>query len=257
MICTLTLVRYPKWFGWGGFLSMAVFRLPLYLNKKISFWKLMGSGKNGGFDKRPDFLQWAILTVESIEPSVANNELESCLATSATTNGLKSSNASFVSLRYGKWIAGWWQLFHCEVWTVLLDPIEGHGYWDGKQPFGQTPNNSHYEGRIAVLTRATIKLSKLTSFWSNVGAVANKMSGSIGLMGTYGIGEIPWVKQATFSIWESKEDMKNFAYKMKEHKTVIQKTRSEKWYSEDLFMRFIPLGSIGTLKGIDPLKRKP
>jgi hypothetical protein len=172
------------------------------------------------------------------------------------SNEEASNIAAYLSLRYGKWMVKWWQLFHCQIWTILLDPIEGHGFWDGKQPFGQIATNSPYQGPIAVLTRATIKLSKLKNFWANVGAVANKMSTAKGFMGSFGIGEVPWIKQATFSIWESKEDMKLFAYKMHEHAAVINKTRKEKWYREDLFMRFIPLGSLGSIKGIDPLKRK-
>jgi len=48
--------------------------------------------------------------------------------------------------------------------------------------------------------------------------------------------------------------MKSFAYSLSEHKTVIRKTRDEKWYSEELFARFIPLQTAGTLKGINPFR---
>jgi heme-degrading monooxygenase HmoA len=97
---------------------------------------------------------------------------------------------------------------------------------------------SDYEGKIVILTRATIRLSKLKSFWKNVDSIASQMANAKGFITSYGIGEIPWVKQATVSIWESKEDMKNFAYKMHNHAEVIKKTRQEKWYSEDMFVRF-------------------
>jgi hypothetical protein len=80
------------------------------------------------------------------------------------------------------------------------------------------------------------------------------MASSKGFIGSVGIGEIPFIKQATFSVWESKVDMKNFAYKLHEHTNVIAKTRKEKWYSEDLFVRFKPLASYGSLNGIDLFK---
>jgi hypothetical protein len=32
--------------------------------------------------------------------------------------------------------------------------------------------------------------------------------------------------------------MKAFAYKMQEHRNVIQKTRTRNWYSEEMFTRF-------------------
>ena len=63
MIATLSIVRYPSYLGWAGFLSMALFRLPLWLSSKIHFYKLMGCGRNGTFDKTPDWRQWALLSI--------------------------------------------------------------------------------------------------------------------------------------------------------------------------------------------------
>ena len=82
------------------------------------------------------------------------------------------------------------------------------------------------------------------------------MSGANGFITSIGIGEVPWIKQATFSIWESKEQMRQFAYKMKEHAEVVKKTHQEKWYSEDMFVRFKPLKSTGSLNGKLPFEIK-
>ena len=246
MITALTIVRYPKWLAWAGILSMAVLRLPLWWNPKISFWKLMGSGKNGSFDKTPDLRQWALISVFKTDD-----------ATNLQIQLNDIDHQKILKQQYGSFIKKWWQFFNCEIWTIVLNPIEGHGLWNGKEVFGQLSKNTEYEGKIAVLTRATIRLKKMKSFWLNVAPVANKMNDLEGFIGSYGIGEIPWKKQATFSLWESKMAMRNFAYKMKEHATVIQKTKKEDWYSEEMFVRFIPIASYGTLKGIDPLKRKP
>ena len=195
-----------------GILSMALFHFPLFINKKISFYKLMGCGKNGTFDSHPDWNQWAVLTV---------------------SESTSSANISFIN--------GWFRLFRAEVSSLNLQPIEGHGTWDGKEIFGKLPKQTDYEGSIAVLTRATIRLSKLKAFWGNVGRVAQQMKGADGLISSVGIGEMPFIKQATFSMWESKAQMKNFAYKMHEHADVIRKTKKEDWYSEEMFVRFIPL----------------
>jgi len=59
-----------------------------------------------------------------------------------------------------------------------------------------------------------------------------------GFVYSVGIGEIPFIKQATFSVWESIEDMKTFAYKKMAHQDVIRRTRKESWYSEEMFLRF-------------------
>lgn len=259
MICTLTIVRYPKYFGWAGFLSMAVFHFPLFLSKKIGFYKLMGCGKNGTFDKSADWRQWAVLIVNSHpdsyresmvnghEPKTQNSELR-------TQNlELKTQNPE---LQTPNFLQNWFKFFHAEVLTIVLQPIEGHGTWDGKAVFGKLPKQTDYEGLIAVLTRATIRLSKLQNFWANVDAVASQMLGAKGFVTSFGIGEVPFIKQATFSIWDSKADMKNFAYNLHQHKDVIRKTHKENWYSEDMFTRFVPIACYGTINGSNPLAGK-
>jgi hypothetical protein len=89
------------------------------LNKKISFWKLMGCGKNGTFDKIPDWRQWAVLQV-CTRPPVSEQP--------QTTNGKPQTSAS------------WWKFFRCEVLTFVLEPIEGHGTWDKKNALANYPN---------------------------------------------------------------------------------------------------------------------
>lgn len=245
MISTLTIVRYPKWLAWAGILSMAIFRLPLWLNSNITFWKLMGSGKNGSFDKTPDLRQWALLcNYDHLDQQLLNQQQDA------------ASHELLLKYLYGSFVCRWWLFWHCEKWTIVLDAIEGHGSWDGKEVFGKLAKNTDYDGKIAILTRATIKLKKLKDFWGNVAPVANRLNEAEGFIYSFGIGEIPWIKQATFSLWESKTAMRDFAYTMQEHATVIQKTKKENWYSEEMFVRFKPILSLGSLKGTDPLKRK-
>jgi hypothetical protein len=223
----LTILRYRWWQVPFAFTAMALFRLPLLFNKSIRFWKLMGSGRNGTFDKTPDLLQWAILVVKN-ETQTANMNLREL---------------------YGFFIDAWVRLFGCEVFTMQLRPIEGHGTWDGQQCFGQLPKQTDYEGQIAVLTRATIRLKRLSHFWKHVEPVAQQMAGSKGFVMSLGIGEIPWIKQATFSVWDSKADMKAFAYQLKDHAEVVRLTRKEDWYSEEMFTRFVVVDVAGTIKG--------
>jgi len=237
--CVLIIVRYPKLLGWAGFISMAIFRLPLWLNKNINFWKLMGCGKNGSFSKTPDWRQWSLLYT-------FNSVVDGSTEISEKTLQEKMP-----------FIFSYWKLFNCETISFVLKPIEGHGTWDGNEPMGNLPKQSDYEGVIGVLTRATIRLNKLKSFWQHVDGVSNTMSTADGFITSFGIGEVPWIKQATFSIWQSKQQMKAFAYNMREHKEVVQKTRKENWYSEDMFVRFEVLASYGCINETNPLKRNP
>ena len=95
MNCVVTIVRYPKYMGYFGILSMALFHLPLMLNRKISFYKLLGCGKNGTFDIHPDWRQWAILTVSNEEFAISNWEF-----------------------------IGWYiNFFNCSTQTIVLKPV--------------------------------------------------------------------------------------------------------------------------------------
>lgn len=208
--------------GWAGFVSMALFRLPLWLNKRIDFWKLMGSGKNGRFDVHPDWRQWALLCVY---------------------NGDTPENSKQID--YPSFIRFYWKLFRVRASGFILIPIAGHGSWDGKQIFGNLPKMADHEGIMAVLTRATIRAGKLRRFWQQVAPVAGKLHGTPGLLFSCGIGELPFIRQATFSIWQSGASINAFAYQQQEHQAVIAKTRQEQWYSEEMFVRFRVIAASG------------
>ncbi|WP_374948227.1 DUF3291 domain-containing protein [Mucilaginibacter sp.] len=228
MIVSLTIVRYRKAFVPFALLAMAIHRLPMLLQSGCTFWKLLGSGRNGTFDLQPDWQQWGLLAVWN-----GRDDYEQFVARSL--------------------VSKWWRAFATESWTVLCQPLQSHGKWDGKEPFGK-PNAPVADGPIAVLTRATIKISRLKNFWSHVDEVANLMVDAPGYIASVGVGEAPVYRQATFSVWENFDAMKAFAYGSKQHAEVIKKTRSEGWYSEELFARFGIIQSVGTLNGTDPLE---
>lgn len=229
MLVSFIIVRYRQVFVPLAILAMAVHRIPLSLNKACTFWKLMGCGKNGSFDLTPDWQQWALMTVWKSEEDLK-----------------KFQQNSF--------IAWWWKKFTTEQWVLLSVPLASHGKWDGKDPFKMSNYESNYTGPVAVLTRATIRFSKLAQFWSNVEPVAVIMSKAPGFISSIGIGEAPFFRQATLSIWKDMESMKTFAYGSPEHAEVIRKTRKLNWYSEELFARFRLISGTGTNKGEDPIK---
>lgn len=228
MIVSLTIARYRKALIPVALLAMAIHRVPMWTQKGCTFWKLLGCGRNGTFDLHPDWQQWGLLAVWH------NRE-------------------SFDRFDKSSFIAGWWNKLAYERWTVLLEPLQSHGRWDGKEPFKGT-KETNYTGLVAILTRATIKLNKLKAFWTNVDDVAATMADARGFITSIGIGEAPIYRQATFSIWKSLDDVKAFAYTSGQHSDVIKKTREGNWYSEELFARFKPVASFGTLNEKDPLQ---
>ncbi len=124
--------------------------------------------------------------------------------------------------------------------TTWLEPLHAHGAWGGAQPFRPTtpPAAAPPDGPVAVLTRAAIRWSRLRAFWQAVPAAACAVAGAEGLRFSLGMGELPLVRQATLSIWESEAAMRAYAYRAPAHLDVMKRTRAEGWYSEELFARF-------------------
>ena len=234
----LTLIRYKKRYVYFALTAMALHRIPLILSRKIRFHKTLGCGLGDTFSKKADWQQYGLLTV-----------VEDKSGGAVLSQNIETIRSSI----YGKFITGWWRFFGCELYTLVLKPIEGHGLWDGREAFGPLPPKSDYEGTIGILTRATLDGSKRGRFWEHVEAVSNDMRKADGYLFSVGIGETPFLRQATFSVWESKAKMKAFAYGMHNHVDVIQKTRKEAWYKEDMFVRFRIIKADGSLNGKNPL----
>jgi hypothetical protein len=236
MHATLTVFRFPR-LGWlFGFWAMALFRIPLAMNRRFLFSRLMGSGLNGTFDIRPDLAQWAVMCFHREPPDV---------------EGMRTDSDGWRKGYYGSFITAYWRLFRCETWTIALEVVSGHGTWDGLALGDALParNRSAEDRPIAVLTRATIRLTRLRHFWSNVPPVSREFFATEGVRLSLGIGEAPLFRQATFSLWESESRMRDFAYRSIAHRDVVSRTRKERWYTEEMFLRFHPMQSIGTFKG--------
>ena len=61
-----------------------------------------------------------------------------------------------------------------------------------------------------------------------------------GIIFSKGIGEYPFIEQATFTVWESIGSMNNFA-RRNTHQSAIQVTREKKGFREEMFTRFQPV----------------
>ncbi|EMR04214.1 DUF3291 domain-containing protein [Cesiribacter andamanensis] len=136
-----------------------------------------------------------------------------------------------------------------ERWSVLMQPVVAKGEWGGKNPFLPAAPPLEAGEPVVVLTRATIRPTRMLEFWRQVPPVSLSTQQAPGLLAKIGIGELPVVQQATLSVWENKEKLEGFAYHMQQHRAVIGQTRRRNWYSEELFARFRPLWTQGSWSG--------
>lgn len=191
--------------------------------KGQQFYKLMGSGKHG-FNPLPDWNVYGLLQVWENEEA-ANNFFKEAKAVQR------------------------FKLHTSEMWTVYMKNITAKGEWSGQNPFSKHPQLDEDNPLIAVITRATIKTSKLRTFWKYVPQSQSFLKDNPGLVFTKGIGEVPFTQMATFSIWKNINALKEFAYQHQAHLQAVIKTRELQWYKEELFSRFQPYKSIGTWGG--------
>lgn len=188
----------------------------------------MGSGSGVGFSAKPNLRVWAVVAVwESPETLLAWHD--------------------------GDWLAGY-RRYAEELITVAHFPIRARGLWGGEQPFPLEEAPPAPSLR-AVITRGTIRPSRLLQFWSTVPSTSRATEKAEGRLFSIGVGEVPWLEQATWSLWESEDSIRAFAHGSAAHRRAIQRTHSLDWYSEELFARFVPYASIGSWSTIPDLER--
>ena len=200
-------------------LRMALDRGALRRFSGVRFAKMLGAGKGETFTPRDaDITRWGALIV--IEQS------------------------QLAALDNSKLIKRWRTNSSDEV-RYLVDPISSHGLWAKVNPFDYV--KSAGDGEVVAITRARIKWRKNLIFGRSVPPVTKSLHSSQGLVAAIGIGEAPIGLQGTFSLWESAEAVRSFAYRGEAHKAAIAATHREDWYAEEMFARFAITKSSGAL----------
>lgn len=224
-VTTLTFFRFKTLAGkFWAFQMMQFAHRSLQKAEKQTFYKLLGSGKGFGFNPLPDWSVYSLLQVWENEDAAE-----------------EFFNDAEIFRKY--------QTQASETWTIFLKNISAKGKWSGHNPFVPSPELDEKNEFLAVITRATIRVRNLYHFWKYVPHSQKPLHSADGLIFTKGIGEVPVVQMATFSLWKNTEAMKNFAYKTVGHREAITKTRELNWYREELFSRFQPFKSVGLWNG--------
>jgi heme-degrading monooxygenase HmoA len=229
-ITTLAFFRYSTWYGrvWA-FFQMQLAHAHLRSVEGLSFYKLMGSGREMGFNPAPDWSVYALVAVWEDATFAHHFWDHAALARRFRANST-------------------------EQWVLYMKVREVKGLWSGGNPFEKSAHLDEGNPLLAVITRATIKPRRLIDFWRYVPTSQRPIAaGCDGLIFTKGIGEAPLLQMATFSLWRDFDALKKFAYQSPEHRVAIEKTKQLGWYKEEMFARFQPYRSDGIWGGKDPL----
>jgi hypothetical protein len=172
----------------------------------LHFWKLLGTGSGETFTVRDaNPYRWGVLLVGEEFPSLSH-----------------------------------WDRLSVARKEFLIQPIAVNGFWARRNPFEDIAliDGKVWQGKVAAITRARIKWRHNRRFWNSVPPVNVALKAAPGLESAIGIGEAPIGLQGTFSIWNSPQAIRDFAYRSQAHQDAIAATKEIGWYSEEMFARF-------------------
>ena len=226
MIVTLSLFRFGNTFDrlWA-FSQMGLARGKIAGIDGIQSFKMMGTGAGAGFSTTPN---WSVYTLLCVWKDKA-----------AAKRGLNTKVLS----NYRN---------HCvQTADLFLSPTQARGEWAGAAPFGGGQDFAKQTTPIVALTRATIKPRHAMRFWSHVPAISDDVEGDDHKMFMMGMGEVPWLHQVTFSIWNDLDAMTQFSLKSASHGEAVKLAYTKGWFSEQLFARFNLIAIEGEWTGLE------
>lgn len=226
-LITFSVCRYPPGQRFWALRQMGLARRPLAHTPGLGFHRLLGSGGSPGFSLRPDLGRYALLAVWSSEQAADDFFAASRLLAS-------------------------WRAHASELWTVKLLPRRTRGSWSGHTPFTGPPLDLDPDLPSVVITRASLRLRALLSFWRRVPAINRGILQSPGLRLALGVGELPWLRPVTVSLWDDDAALERFAYHGSCHHHAARAAIDRRWFREDLFARFAAIASQGRVDGRDP-----
>jgi hypothetical protein len=206
-----------------GIGHLAFGRLTLAGTPGLRFAKVLGSGRDAGFQP---------------EPSWTHQGLFCTFDTDAHADAFLASRGVLIASyrRYAR-----------ELMTAKLRAYSSRGLWSGCEPLRVTEKVPS-GGPIASLTRASIRPSKARAFWRHAKPAETSLRAVEGCLLSAGLGELPLLRQATFTIWESEAAMTRYS-RSGAHLAAIKDTAAGGYFSESLFARFVPYATTGAWAG--------
>ena len=204
-----------------GFARFVIGRFSLMGIPGLRFFKILGSGADGGFRLRPSLSRQGLFCGFDTE--------------AAADRFIQSSK-----------IVAQYRAHAREFLIAKLCAYSSKGSWSGRTI--DITTTAPTTGPIAALTRASIRPMKARRFWRHAPPAQDSLEKSKGCLLAVGLGEAPIFRQATFSVWESLDAMNAYT-RTGAHLDAIKAALSGGHFSESMFVRFQPRMIQGSWKG--------
>lgn len=188
----------------------------------LVFAKALGSGHEGGFGLRPSASRQGLFAVFEGE-DLANDFVQR----SPYVRAYRSRSR--------------------ESCVLKLRATSCRGTWGGQQIAVTAPVPD--QGPVVALTRASIRVRRAVAFWRQSPPSEASLARAQGCRLAVGLGEAPVLRQATFSLWQSQQHMDAYA-RSGAHLAAIHAAYDGRYFSESMFVRFVPLHMQGQWKGV-------
>ncbi len=218
MLVLVDIATGARLWGWSRFV---IGRFSMMGVPGLRFFKVLGSGHEAGFGLRPSGTRQGLFCV--FDDGAA---ADAFLDASPVVAAYRTHAREFLS--------------------VTLSAFASRGSWAGTALPVSVPAPSG--GPIAALTRASIRPAAARSFWRRAPAAEASLQNAPGCLLAAGLGEAPVFRQATFSLWDSVQSMDAYA-RSGAHLQAIQAAHAQRYFSESMFVRFVPQRLAGVWMG--------
>ena len=210
-----------EYWPWG-WMRVAQGSMAIKNTDGLVFSKVMGSGQGGGFGIRPSPSHQGLICV-----------FKDLGSAQAFCEGpiFKSYQAKSHEFCWG-------------MYRILAS----RGSWDSWVWAPEPSPMAHPNDTIAVLTRASIHANKTIAFWRHAPAAQADMNKADGCLFAMGLGEAPFVRQCTFSVWTGAAAVDAYA-RHGAHQKAIQAAYKHAFFSESMFVRLRVLSLQGLWAG--------
>ena len=215
----------PAWRAWGWW-RIARGAQALRGTPGLAFAKVLGSGHEGGFGLRPSQSRQGVFAVFATEAHA-----DAFIADAPSLRAYRARSTELCVLKLRAW--------------------SSRGRWSGHAlaPSAAPPDAAHRGAMpVVALTRASIHWHRAMAFWRMAPPAQAALAKAPGCLLAVGLGEAPLLRQATFSLWESVAAMDAYA-RSGAHLDAIRAAAREGYFTESMFVRFVPVAMHGCWKG--------